>query len=575
MTGTAGTHDGEVILSDLTVCLPGDALTRAARTAGSWMLFDYSTEVTGDLPAITGTMVYGAERLQSPPLTLPLPVSGWYSIYIGCWHDIHVGGSSLRLRLKQDRFYRQLEPEVVQPKDGDFPDHRFGPGDATEVFWRVACLDDEALLIDRVRLFNELAARAVQNADRDACLAWVRLRPATEAERARDAGQGKTEQPATQFGMYDNGNWFQKGCVTDDDLRASIDWFANTDQHRVLWGCYSNEGACYPSQIAQVMARDPEVSRCVREFFARGVDPLALALEHAQQVGVSLYPSYRIGGKRAAPTVLSTNDMPFFDNNQDKLCVTADGTLTSHYSFAHDEVRAYFTDLLREVVTTYDVPGVHFLFIRSNPFALYEDKTRRDFEAVHGTDPRDLPEDDPDWWAHRAAYLTEFVRGLRAMLDEVGQSKGKRLELAVSVPPLDNGPTWCVDGAAWARESLVDYLILHAGGILPTEGVAAYREAVGDTDTELIVDFYPRRMPARARLLRAREYYDAGADGFCFWDSQARVCRASEFATGRFLGHRDDLQQWHDNMEDTFRVVPLTTLQGYSMDRRYWSLTNG
>jgi len=539
------------------------------------MLFDYETEAIDGLPPVAGTMVYGAGRLCSPPLVLPLPVEGWYSIYIGCWHDIHAGGSQLRLQLQQDDFYRQIEPEVVTPKDGEFLGHKFGPGDATEVFWRVADLQDEALLIDRVRLFNELSGRGVQAEDRDACLAWVRLRPASEEDRARYAGEGETEAPATQFGMYDNGNWFQKGCTTDDDLRASIDWFAGTDMNRLLWGCYSNEGACYPSRIAQPMARDPEVTRCVQDFFARGVDPLALALEHANKVGVGLYPSFRIGGRRAAPTVLTTNDMPFFDANQDKLCVAADGTPTCHYSFAYDEVRQYFTDLLREVVESYDVPGVHFMFIRSNPFALYEEKTLEEFITAHGADPRQLPEDDPTWWTHRAAYLTQFVAGLRHMLDEVGNAKGHRLELSVSVPPLPNGPTWCVDGAEWARLGLVDHVILHAGGILPPESVATYRDAMGDSSTELIVDFYPRRMPARARLLRALQYYDAGADGFCFWDGQTRVTRASEFATGRHLGHRDDLARWAKDMEEPFQVVPLRTLQGYSMDRRYWSLTNG
>jgi hypothetical protein len=161
------------------------------------------------------------------------------------------------------------------------------------------------------------------------------------------------------------------------------------------------------------------------------------------------------------------------------------------------------------------------------------------------------------------------------MLDEVGAARGRRLELAVSVPPLDNGATWCVDGAAWAREGIVDNLIVHAGGILPPAAVTAYREAIADSPTSLIVDFYPRRMPARARLERALEYYEAGADGFCFWDSEGRVVRASEFATARFLGHRDDLGRWMQEMGEPFRIVPLRTLQGYSMDRRYWTLTSG
>lgn len=368
----------EVILSDLSGCLPGDALTAAPGKPGTWMLFAYETEAVGDLPTFAGNMIYGAGRLESPPLSLPLPVAGWYSIYVGCWHNIHVGGSSLRLQLRQDRFYRQLEPERVRPKDGDFPGHEFGPADLTEVFWRVAYLEAEELRIDRVRLFNELSGRGDQAADRDACLAWVRLRPASQAERDRYEGRGATTVPTTQFGQYDNGNWFQKGCTTDDDLRASIDWFAGSDMHRLLWGCYANEGTCYPSDVAETMARDAEVTRCIQEFRKRGVDPLAVALEHAGEVGVELYPSFR-----------------------------------------------------------------------------------------------------------------------------------------------------------------------------------------------------PRRMPARARLLRALEYYEAGAQGFCFWDGQSRVVRASEFASGRFLGHREDLARWAEEMEEIFRVIPMRTLQGYTMDRRYWTLTSG
>ena len=38
----------DVILSDLSACLPGDALTRESRNQGTWMLFDYETEASGD-----------------------------------------------------------------------------------------------------------------------------------------------------------------------------------------------------------------------------------------------------------------------------------------------------------------------------------------------------------------------------------------------------------------------------------------------------------------------------------------------------------------------------------------------
>ena len=91
-----------MILSDLSQCLPGDTVTRQSSHQGTWMLLDYSTAATVDLPPVQGTMVYGAGRLGSPPLTLPLPVQGCYTIYIACWHDIHMGGSRLRLRLSED-----------------------------------------------------------------------------------------------------------------------------------------------------------------------------------------------------------------------------------------------------------------------------------------------------------------------------------------------------------------------------------------------------------------------------------------------------------------------------------------
>ena len=306
------------------------------------------------------------------------------------------------------------------------------------------------------------------------------------------------------------------------------------------------------------------------------IDPLRVASEYTRQAGLLLYPSFRIGGKRPAPALLTTNEMPFFEAHQHCLAVAPDGTPTCHYSFAYEEIREYFASLIREVAVNYDVPGVHFIFVRSYPFVLFEEKSVADFRARYGEDPRELPEGDERWDGHRAAYLTQFVEELREVLDEVGQQKDQRLELAVSVPASrSQARPWGVDGAEWARRQLVDYLILHAGGILRADEVRAFRAEIGQVASRLLVDFYPRRMPAADRLRRAAEYYEAGADGFCLWDSQARVTRASEFATDRFLGHRDDLGRWADEIGDTYRLHPLKSLQGYSMDRRYWTLTSG
>ena len=411
---------------------------------------------------------------------------------------------------------------------------------------------------------------------RAACLASVRFTPATKADQDVYFGRGRTGTPRPLFAQYDNGNWWQVGCRSEYDIRASLDWFRDTDQNRINWGCFSGEGCCYPSRVGQQMGREPEVTRCLAEFFKRGVDPLRIASEHAREIGISLYPSFRIGGKRPAPAHPTTNEMPFFDSHQHCLCVAPDGRPTPHYSFAYEEVRQYFVDVIREVVEEYDVPGINFIFARSQPFVLYEEKTVREFRERHGVHPRELPDDDPRWLEHRAGYLTAFVKQMRAALDQVGQEKGRRAELVATVPSnLRLGVDWAVDGVRWATEGLADYLILHSGGVTSTEDVRAYRQALAGSGVPIIVDFYPRRMPARERMLRAIEYYEAGADGFCFWDSQGRVTRAAEFAFARWLGHDEDLGDWARQMAPSFRVLPLSTLQGYSMDRRFWTLTSG
>jgi len=574
----------ELVIADLSICQPRECLTRETQRPGTWMLYDYETE-----EGLCGTMVYGAGRMESPQLRLSLSdAEGWYKIYVATWHSIHMEGSHLRLKLEQDRYYRQCGPEIMGTKDrnqtgpelmldrdGQPLNYDFGPADLTESFWRVAELQEEWLTIDRVRTWGEPTI-VNKAADPGACLAYVRLVPASPEERDIYAGRGRTQKPKVQFAQYDNGNWWQIGCRTEEDIRASLDWFGGTDLVKVNWGCYSNEGCCYPTQVGVQMGREPEVTRCIAEFFERGIDPLQVASEYAREIGLELYPSFRIGGKRPAPTLPTTNEMPFFDSHQGCVAVAPDGTPTPHYSFAYDEVREFFVDVVCEAAESYDVPGVHFIFARSNPFVLYEEKTVEEFRQQHGLDPRDLAEEDERWLAHRASYLTEFVRQLRQGLDEVGKKRGTRVELAVTVPSEPRiVPYWGVDCHTWARERLVDYLILHAGGVVKVEDLKGHVEAIGDTGVPVIVDFYPRRMPARSRLLRGMEYYDAGADGFCFWDGQARVNRASEFAWSRFLGHDEDLADWAERLGTEFRIVPMRTLQGYSLDRRFWTLTSG
>lgn len=568
------TTNREIIIGDFSQCEPRKALTRRGNERGVWMLADYETD---EKTPVRGTLIYGAERLDSPPLSLPLNApEGWYRISVGMWHDIHMGGSHLRLRLDKDRYYQQLGIEEFAPKDGASSEGRVGPTDIGESFWRVAYLrPDSKLLIDRVRRWSTLTVTKACS-DPGACLAWVRLTPATEFDREIYFGRGRTKRPAPVFAQYDNGNWFQIGCRNADDIRASLEWFRDTDISSVLWGCYTSEGACYPTKFAEAMGREPEVTDCIKGLWRQGVDPLAVAADHALSIGVKLYPSFRIGGKRPQPALATANETPFLDAHPEYLCRTLDGTPTPHYSFAYPEVRRHFVDLACDVVKRYPVPGVHFVFCRSNPFVLYESKPVEDFIREYGDDPRNLKEDDSRWLDHKAEYLSAFVKELREALDAARPGATQRIEIAVSVPAnMQQAREWGVSGADWARNRWIDQLIVYDSGYAGIKDVEDYRRALAGLNFPLIVDLLPRRMPARERLKQAAGYYAAGADGFCLWDSQGRVVRPSEFAVTRWLGHRDDLDAWADKDVPKFRCVPLRTLQGFSVDPRYWTLTSG
>ena len=115
--------------------------------------------------------------MDSPALALP--ARGLYRVYLACWHNIYGYGTSLRLKLRQDRFYRQIDPETLGDKDlrqigeegmrGETP-RQWGGASLTEVFWRVARLEDEVLTIDRVRTW-EAPTVVGKASERDACLA--------------------------------------------------------------------------------------------------------------------------------------------------------------------------------------------------------------------------------------------------------------------------------------------------------------------------------------------------------------------------------------------------------------------
>jgi len=231
-------------------------------------------------------------------------------------------------------------------------------------------------------------------------------------------------------------------------------------------------------------------------------------------------------------------------------------------------VRKYWLSLLRETLD-YGTDGVQLHLNRSEPYVFYEEPVVRSFQKKYGKDPRKLSVEDPRWLAHSAGYVTQFIREVRALVDE---KPGR--ELGVTISGRKNGnpahyeENHC-DVETWLRERLVNY-------IMPTSHLHAsllkkWRKIAGDR-VHLWPDLMPRAQSAASYASLAKMYYEAGADGLCLWDGERRTARISEWAGVQRLGHIEQLERLIEQGPSYYRAVGLKYLGGFDVK---WSFKDG
>jgi hypothetical protein len=246
------------------------------------------------------------------------------------------------------------------------------------------------------------------------------------------------------------------------------------------------------------------------------------------------------------------------------------GRPTTGLSLAYPEVRDYWLSLFRETLE-YGIDGIQLHLNRANPFVMYEEPVVKAFREQYGEDPRDLPESDPRYLALQAEFTTQFVREVRALLDEVPDR-----ELAVTFygsphkydkdRGLYHPIRYNCDIEGWIEEGLVDYLM--PSPKISMDLLRKWRELAGDR-VHIWPDLMPRTQPAEMYAQLAKDYYEAGADGFCCWDGERRPQRISEWAAVRRLGHRNQLDQIFAEGPGWYRKVDLEMLGGFSVHESF------
>ena len=184
--------------------------------------------------------------------------------------------------------------------------------------------------------------------------------------------------------------------------------------------------------------------------------------------------------------------------------------------------------------------------IRGPVFLLYEEPLVQGFKEADGRDAREISEMDPVWLHYRSQALTEFMRGMKSVRDELEEKYGKRLEISANVFNCEEmNLRFGLDLRAWVEEGLVDLLI-------PLINPWPY--PYGEFEPEFFSDLQRISTCKVCPLLsyvcetakdiaeRANECYTAGMDEVFFWDTDTGGM--ASWSVMRKLGNVDQVREW-------------------------------
>ena len=100
------------------------------------------------------------------------------------------------------------------------------------------------------------------------------------------------------------------------------------------------------------------------------------------------------------------------------------------------------------------------------------------------------------------------------------------------------------------------------------EFIRSWRKLGGEA-LHIWPDLMPRNQPGEDFARLAGQYYDAGADGFCFWDGERRRAHISEWAAVQQLGHRHRLDRIIETAPGHYKRIPLKYLGGFSAEHSF------
>ena len=300
-----------------------------------------------------------------------------------------------------------------------------------------------------------------------------------------------------------------------------------------------------------------------------GVDPMAVFVDECHGCGMQAWGSSRMNDGHHTYRVLEYDKYQtqfYKDHPKLRLKWKRDAQVSPKYDWNKPEIAAQNLAFLREVAENYDIDGLDLDYTRIPPY----------FNQGEEEQGRQT--------------MNQHLRDVRAMLDQVGRQKGRRLGLSAQLYQRDSlwkeeGPELRNEGTSneqnvgesveddirvhfdggldvrtWVQEGLLDILNAHCRTTSLYEmDIAAWKQVVAGTDCRLVagpgkpgffkfqrsglIDGYPAHLTQHLehRAL-AHRLYEQGADGISFYDYVIRHFEL-QWELFRELGDPERLRQ--------------------------------
>jgi uncharacterized lipoprotein YddW (UPF0748 family) len=371
------------------------------------------------------------------------------------------------------------------------------------------------------------------------------------ATQSRESAELASYRTAESRPVEGRGVWVRPTETTPEAIRATLDRIRTSGFNMVFLETVWQGYTIYPSAAAAsygIAAQRPNMV---------GFDPLRVWIDEAHARGIELHPwvhTFFVGVDSAndgvGPVLKAHPEWAAVEREDVGKAGPQPSSQEVGYYFVDPSMagpRAYVKSLYTEILTKYNVDGIHLDYIRypvSQPWQTasfsYSDHARAAFAAEFGADPYTLTPDDALWqsWnSWREKQVTSFVAEVREMQKRVAPHA--QVSAAVFPSPTDGLAKKFQNWSDWVKKGYVDVLTGMSFGT-SAESVAAdtamMRSVVGDGNLLYTATYAPFRGSTPDVMLdQVQAVRDAGSDGAAlFAYNQLSAPQATALAEGSF-----------------------------------------